>query len=108
VAIDCHGAYGTVFVTDMVFSGMRIFEASAPGHAFALIHEFFGGAERYTVFLGEFFRARSNEHHVFTFFQDAAGKANWISHAFNSGDCACFQCGSVHDNGIELNTTIAI
>src|SRR5271156_5552653 len=108
VAIDCHGAYRTVFVADVMFSGMRIFEAPAPGHAFALVHEFFGGAHRYTVFVGEFFRAGSNEHHVFTFFQDAARKANWVAHAFNSSDRPGFQRGAVHDDGIELDTTIAI
>ncbi len=75
VAIYCHGAYRAVFVADVMFGGVRIFEASAPGHAFALIHEFFRGAKRYTIFLGEFFRASSNEHHVFTFFEDGAGKS---------------------------------
>jgi len=108
MAIDCDGADGTLLVANVVFGGVRIFETPAPGGTFALVHKIFGRAERHIVFQGEFFRAGADKHHVFTFFEDAARKTDWISHALHGGDGAGFQGRAVHYNSVELNVAITI
>ena len=108
VAIDCDSAHRSVLVADMMLGCVRIFQASAPGRTFTLVYKFLGSTERYAIFRRELFRTRARKHHVFTFIQHAAGKANWIAHALHGSDGAGFQGRAVHHDSVKLDVAITI
>ena len=108
VVIESDGANGAGFVAEMVFGGVGIFEAAAPGKAFTIVDEIFGLTKRNAVRGGKFFRACGDEHHVIGMFEDAAGEANGIVNVFDGGDGAGFEGGAVHEDGVELDMAVAI
>jgi hypothetical protein len=108
VLIESHGADGAGFVADVMFGGVRIFQATTPGGAFAFVDEFFGRAERDTVFDGEFFGAGCDDHHVLGMFENLAREADGIADAFDGGDGAGLQRFAVHDDGVELDAAFGI
>jgi hypothetical protein len=108
VLVERHSADGAGFVAQMMFGGVRIAEAAAPGDAFAFVDQVFGRAEREAVFLGEFFRAGSDEHHVLAVFEHAAREADGIVDVFYGGDGARFQRRAVHEDRVELDLAVGI
>ena len=94
--IERDGADGAGFVAEMMFGGVRIAEAAAPGDAFAFVDQIFGRTECDAVFFGEFFRAAGDQHHVFAVFEDAARQADGIVDVFDGGDCSGFERAAVH------------
>jgi len=108
VLIESDGADGAGFVADVMFGGVRIFEATGPGDALAFVNQFFGRAERDAVFDGKFFGAGRDDHHVFGVFEHLAREADGIADAFDGGDGAGFQRFAVHDDGVELDAAFGI
>ena len=60
------------------------------------------------MLFGEFFRAASDQHHVFAVLQDRARQAYGIVYVFDGGDCAGFQRVAVHQDRVELHVAIGI
>jgi len=108
VFVESHSADGAGFVAEMMFGSMRIAEAAVPGDAFAFVDQVFGRAERDAVLLGEFFRARRDQHHVLAVFEHAACQADGIVNVFDGGDGSGFQRAAIHEDGIELDMTVGI
>jgi len=108
VFVESHSADGAGFVAEMMFGSVRIAEAAAPGDAFAFVDQVFRRAERDAVFLGEFFRAGGDEHHVLAVFEHAARQADGIVDVLDGGDCPSFQRAAVHNDGVELDVTVGI
>ena len=108
LVIESDSAYGTGFVAEMMFGGVGIAEAAAPGDAFAFVDQIFGRTECDAVFFGEFFRAVGDEHHVFAVFEHAAREADGIVDVLYGGDCSRFERAAVHEDGVELDVAFGI
>jgi len=108
VLIESDGADRAGFVAYVMFGGVRIFEAAAPGDALAFVDEVFGSAQRDAAFDGKFFGAGRDDHHVLGMFENLARQAYGIADAFDSSDGAGFQRFAVHDDGVELDAAFGI
>src|ERR1700730_1798272 len=108
MGVECNRPDGAGLVAEMMLGGVGIFKAAPPGGAFAFHDEIFGGAERNSIFGGEFFRAWADQHHMLAFFIPSPSKADRVANMLEGGYGASFQRGAVHQNGIELNAAIAV
>jgi len=103
-----NGADGAGFVAEMIFGGVRIAEATAPGDAFAFVDQIFGWTKFDATLLGKFFRAACDQHHVFAVLEDRARQTDGIVNVFDGSDCSSFQRVPVHKNRVELHVAVGV
>src|SRR5580692_10963542 len=108
VLVESDGPDSARFVAEMMFGGMRIAEAAAPGDAFAFVDQVFGRTKFDAMFFGEFFGTCCDEHHVLAVFEHAAREADGIVNVFDGCDCSGFQRAAVHEDGVELDVAVEI
>jgi len=106
--IEGNGADGALLVPAMVLGGMRVDAATFPGFALGKGDKFRGMAQRDALFVGEFFGAFADEHHMRGFFEDGARGLNGILDAAESRDRASLERGGVHHDGVAFDEAVEV